>query len=388
MLPYEKDMEGAVEAAELLESSLEISSATARSFFREGALTEKRYLDIVADNVERICESGKETKLEMSDLDEADSVEVKGVKSKSKRKKWKILPKKERLEASRDLWEAMNPSYIHLTEDVVLRTTAPIGPELHPYARDPFALEKYKGNYDKESYKLEKQEKASVKKESLELSESIAAEDSSENSSERLVMKEEELSAEHEPDVQTLNESCPFSLSDFEIPARLQEWIDAKCQPSLFLIGEAGTGKSMFCYALAKAKNYRVLTVNHPDSIRELKADHDMVLFDDLNFKEIDPIQLLAFIDTTMQKTIRVLHGTVVKPKGKIQAFTLNKDVARKLRNMVLQDQYLRRMHVVELHKPILVNINVNLTQEFHIHNHIYNNKENIEENRRILKNL
>ena len=54
------------------------------------------------------------------------------------------------------------------------------------------------------------------------------------------------------------------------------------------LVGDGGTGKTAFCKALAKGNNWQVLFCNHLEGLKVLTILHDVIVFDDFTFKNID----------------------------------------------------------------------------------------------------
>ena len=174
-------------------------------------------------------------------------------------------------------------------------------------------------------------------------------------------------------------QESPFGLSDFILPERLQAWCDQDCQPTLILVGEAGTCKTVFCITIARERGLKLLICNHIEGLKDLTDEHTAILFDDFSFKSLEKQQLLAVLATDQAKQLRVLHSTVTKPPGLVQMITLNPDALDNLTTILRHRQYSRRICIVFLEKPLIFNLNLNIVQ-IHNHTHIYNNPENIAE--------
>ncbi len=153
----------------------------------------------------------------------------------------------------------------------------------------------------------------------------------------------------------------PFKLKDFNLQdyPEIRHWMNDPIK-TLVLIGASGVGKTQLAKAFAQHKGLKTLVVSHLEGFKDLESQHDCVIVDDANMKGLDPIQLLALIDSQQNKTLRVLYGTANKKKELIQMFTMNKQEFLHIKDSLLQERFARRMLFSEIKAPI-INLNVNI---------------------------
>lgn len=153
----------------------------------------------------------------------------------------------------------------------------------------------------------------------------------------------------------------PFGLQDFDLKSNkeLQEWILNPAK-TLVLAGPSGVGKTQFCKAYAQDKALKALVVNHTEDFKKLDDKHECVIVDDANMHQLDATQLLAVIDNTVQKTLRVLYAAVSKKPGLTQMLTMNKPEYEKIKNLFKQERFSRRLVFSEI-KGCIINLNVNI---------------------------
>lgn len=172
----------------------------------------------------------------------------------------------------------------------------------------------------------------------------------------------------------------PFKLKDFNLKdnPELVEWMKDPAK-TLVLTGDSGTGKTQLTKAFAKAKGYSTLVVNHTEGYKNLQSNHDCIIVDDANMRNLDATQLLALVDSAQNKTLRVLYGTVNKKKELIQMFTMNKHEFLYIKDFLKEERFARRICFSELKQPI---INLNVTIQV---NNVVNNYGNIKEKEKLL---
>lgn len=86
------------------------------------------------------------------------------------------------------------------------------------------------------------------------------------------------------------------------------------------LWGPSAVGKTQF--ALAHFGN--PLFVSHIDDLKQLNADHDGVVFDDMSFRHWPIEAVIHLLDIEVDRTINVRYGTVRIPAYTIKIFTHN----------------------------------------------------------------
>lgn len=184
-------------------------------------------------------------------------------------------------------------------------------------------------------------------------------------------------------EAETIPEKAPLSLSDFKKIEKIETWLANECQPTGLLVGPAGCSKSLFGKAITEHNRLKMLSVQHPDSLKRLKKDNNMIFYDDVNFEKIDRQQLIALLETDKASQIRVLYDIVEKPAKIVQLIALNLDALKRLKLKLEALQLLRRLVIMPVSGDFTVNINnINL----HYHAHIYNNHDTINRNKNILE--
>lgn len=171
----------------------------------------------------------------------------------------------------------------------------------------------------------------------------------------------------------------PFGLQDFDLKSNkeLQDWILNPAK-TLVLAGPSGVGKTQFCKAYAQSKALKALVINHTEDFKKLDDKHECVVIDDANLHQLDTTQLLAVIDNTVQKTLRVLYTTVNKKPGLTQMLTMNKPEYEKIKNLFKQKRFSRRLVFSEI-KDCIINLNVNI-QINNTTNHNYAAQKDLEQ--------
>ena len=191
--------------------------------------------------------------------------------------------------------------------------------------------------------------------------------------------------------VKAIQESIqtPFEVEDFLSLPEIEEWTENGFQPTLIMVGLAGTGKTQFVKALAKKHGWLLLMMNHKEGLRALREVFDAICWDDVSLDGIDEDTLLAMLETNENKTIRILHGSVNKRQGLIQIFTFNEIHFRELIPLLKRHEYSRRCIIVIVPEDFIINRpsvvqNINISS----HTHIYNNPNTIAENDEAIREL
>ena len=126
------------------------------------------------------------------------------------------------------------------------------------------------------------------------------------------------------------------------------------------IIGLSSVGKTMFARTYAKMHNLKALRVNDIQDFRRLEKSYKMILLDDANFDKLSPTEILSVVDNSCNKTIRVLYGTVLKPKHIIQMITMNLQEFSRQYNTLKDDRIAQQICFVRVKKIFIKNINHN----------------------------
>lgn len=90
---------------------------------------------------------------------------------------------------------------------------------------------------------------------------------------------------------------------------------------ALFILGPTGIGKTRFAVAQFDSP----LLVSHLEDLKNFRAGvHDGIVFDDMVFNHLNPTEMIHLLDWDMDRSIRVLYGTVMIPAQTRKIFTSN----------------------------------------------------------------
>lgn len=109
-----------------------------------------------------------------------------------------------------------------------------------------------------------------------------------------------------------------------EVTQVLQEWDPTK--ESLILHGDTNVGKTELAKALAVSvdrENRRALFCRNLEKIKFQEYDQP-IIFDDMNFQDMERSKALALLDIENESDIRQLFGIHTIPDGTIRIFTTN----------------------------------------------------------------
>ena len=149
------------------------------------------------------------------------------------------------------------------------------------------------------------------------------------------------------------------------------------------MVSEAGHGKTLYARTLAKTLGLKVLICNHIEGLKELPRDnaYNGIIFDDFCFAGIDTQQLIAILDSSDTKDIRILHQ-VIKKKPGTQIVTLNKDAFVTLLPRLETLQMQRRITTVFLKEPLVTEFHKSNNERIAAHSRVFNSAANIEANK------
>ena len=155
----------------------------------------------------------------------------------------------------------------------------------------------------------------------------------------------------------------PLDLHNFKIEGKLKEWVEKpslQTSKTLILVGDSGVGKTLFAKAFLNDRKLKTLIVNHKEDFQKIDHMHDAILIDDANLIDFERSQLLAILDNTNNKTLRVLYKDVLKRKHLTQIVTMNYKPFFKLLNTLLEDAFARRVILFRPKEPFITNLTFN----------------------------
>ncbi len=186
-----------------------------------------------------------------------------------------------------------------------------------------------------------------------------------------------------------------FTLANFNIPDIISQWIADGCQPSLILVGDSGIGKTQFALLIGELLQIPVLIVNDLQSLKKLATHHGVIIFDDFSSQDMNDLLWLYLFETDLERGIRILHKSIIKPAGLKQIFTFNKRAFRQITYLFANYEYSRRVRIVHVPSNFLnpapvaaINFNIQNNIVTNNHTHIYNNKEAVAANGKALEEI
>jgi ABC-type dipeptide/oligopeptide/nickel transport system ATPase component len=154
------------------------------------------------------------------------------------------------------------------------------------------------------------------------------------------------------------------------------------------IVGKAGYGKTFLAKTLAHSCGKKPLFIKHYEGIKNFdESKHNSIVFDDANLRDLkseqDILNLLDIAVKGAKSDLRHLYGCKRIPNDTQLILTVN-DLKQLFGELTRQIN--RRLNIFELDQKIQLNVNVDNSIKiiFNQHNHIYNNEEDMERNRRI----
>ena len=140
------------------------------------------------------------------------------------------------------------------------------------------------------------------------------------------------------------------------------------------MVGPPGNDKTQFAKSLALEYGWRMLITNHREGLKDLTPQHNALFLDDYSLKDLTDQAILALLETTDNRVVRILHGSITKQKNLIQLFVFNKDVFIEIELLFKRNEYLKRCIIQRIPHDFIINVNVVNNKIINIHNHIYIN--------------
>ena len=185
----------------------------------------------------------------------------------------------------------------------------------------------------------------------------------------------------------------PFEMQNFNLTGLLKEWTeDSKLQheKSIIIVGKSGIGKTEFAKVFCIKKNWKTLVVNHTQDFQRINTSYQAIIIDDANFSELSVTQKLAVINNTVYKTFRVLYRTVTRKMGVVTMILMNHSQHKEIFHLFKQKAFARRVIMVEPTQPFMINVNINVQNNYHSHHGdvIHNNtfQEHLKKEERLIQ--
>lgn len=136
-------------------------------------------------------------------------------------------------------------------------------------------------------------------------------------------------------------------LAHFRKPSRGQVYTEFKrpfenMEQATVILGPSGIGKTQW----AKAHFKTPLFVRNINQLKNLRAEHDGIVFDDMDFTDWPRQHQIHLVDMEETSSIRILYGTAEIPAGMPRVFTCNTypfredpAVARRVRLLTLNER-------------------------------------------------
>ena len=142
-----------------------------------------------------------------------------------------------------------------------------------------------------------------------------------------------------------------YGLEDFEgLSDQIWNWFNDPSIGALVLYGPSGTGKTELAKALLNSLKIRYIVVSDKNALNQFDVSiHGAILFDDLNFNDINREELISLTDTNNGGDVRILYKTVSIPGFIHRVFTTNKPYQLFQNEAAIE----RRSIPVEILKPV-----------------------------------
>lgn len=141
------------------------------------------------------------------------------------------------------------------------------------------------------------------------------------------------------------NQENLFELSDFIIPEGIQKWNKSSKKRCLWIYGPSGVGKTQ----LIKAMYPNCLFVSHKDKLKQLKPEHELIVFDDMSFSHWPREAVIHLLDTESSRDIDVKFGMVTIPMNTPRVFLSNNWIWPKDDTQAIK----RRLYVVTVNSNL-----------------------------------
>ena len=176
---------------------------------------------------------------------------------------------------------------------------------------------------------------------------------------------------------------------NFHLQGALRDWnnnSDIHKNKALLLVGESGIPKSSYGKMFCADHPLKTLIMNHREDFKIINSSYDVIIIDDANLSQFEETQILALLDNSAPKTLRVIYQSVRKKAGAIMMILVNHRQFKKLYTIFTQDGYARRVVVFQPKQPFMINVNITNNCIFNPSNtfqqHVDDDKQLIKDNR------
>jgi len=164
----------------------------------------------------------------------------------------------------------------------------------------------------------------------------------------------------------------PYKTDEYKQLPEIDLWKEKGIKTALFLLGEAGKGKTTYAMALLEELGLETLIACDIEDLKGLTSKHQAVLFDDIPLQNINDYVFLALIDIQLPKSIRIRYQNVYRPEGLVLVFTFNETTFMNIAEMMKRPEFARRSTIVRV-PPDFMNQTM-IADNIHIENiNVYN---------------
>jgi hypothetical protein len=141
---------------------------------------------------------------------------------------------------------------------------------------------------------------------------------------------------------------------------RILNWWEKNPKTTLVLVGDSGYGKTQFARALTK--DYNPLIVNSADSFMEFdRTYHKAIIYDDFKWSKYDREDKIHYLDCCVSYSYNVKNSSIFVPNDLIRKIVCTNTLDGLYSPMALREDepIRRRLEVVEVTKPLFIQVNV-----------------------------
>ena len=146
----------------------------------------------------------------------------------------------------------------------------------------------------------------------------------------------------------------------------------------MLLVAESGIDKTSYAKVFCEHHGWKTLIVNHKEDFQRINSSYDAVIIDDANLAQFEDTQILALLDNSAPKTLRVMYQSVRKKKGVVMMILMNHMQFKKVYPILKQKAFARKIVLYKPTPPFIINVNITNNTN-NTNNFIFNQKNNFE---------